>query len=120
MWITFVLVESVLMIITSYKVISYRNETNRAVTLLARDSVIYFSIVFGCLVAILATSIRENFLVTFFKIPTQCISSIAVGRMMMNIRGLIMSDPEHTTHLRTLQFAAPANASSDSEIEEVA
>jgi hypothetical protein len=43
-----------------------------------------------------------------------------VGRMMMNIRGLIMSDPEHTTHLRTLQFAAPANASSDSEIEEVA
>jgi hypothetical protein len=41
-----------------------------------------------------------------------------VGRMMMNIRGLIMGDPEHTTHLQTLQFAAPANAGS--EIEEVA
>jgi hypothetical protein len=24
--------------------------------------------------------------------------------MMMNIRGLIMDDPEHTLHLQTLQF----------------
>jgi hypothetical protein len=36
--------------------------------------------------------------------------------MMMNIRGLIMEDPEHTTHLQTLQFATRINASS--EIEE--
>jgi hypothetical protein len=36
--------------------------------------------------------------------------------MMMNIRGLAMDDPEHTTHLRTLQFAARTNAGS--EIEE--
>ena len=35
---------------------------------------------------------------------------------MMNIRGLIMEDPEHTTHLQTLQFATQANAGS--EIEE--
>jgi hypothetical protein len=66
--------------------------------------------------------------------PTQCISSIAVpqscfeiaffgltsphkvGRMMMNIRGLIMEDPEHTVHLQTLQFAARTDAGS--EIEE--
>jgi hypothetical protein len=25
--------------------------------------------------------------------------------MMMNIRGLILDDPEHTVHLRTLEFA---------------
>jgi hypothetical protein len=36
--------------------------------------------------------------------------------MMMNIRGLIMEDPEHTVHLQTLQFAARTNAGS--EIEE--
>jgi len=36
--------------------------------------------------------------------------------MMMNIRGLIMEDPEHTTHLQTLQFVTRTNAGS--EIEE--
>jgi len=35
--------------------------------------------------------------------------------MMMNIRGLIMDDPEHTTHLRTLQFATRTNAGSEVE-----
>ena len=65
--------------------------------------------------------------------PTQCISSIVVpyscfeiaffgltsphkvGRMMMNIRGLIMEDPEYTVHLQTLQFAARTNAGSEVE-----
>jgi hypothetical protein len=28
-----------------------------------------------------------------------------VGRMMMNIRGLVLDDPKHTTHLHTVQFA---------------
>jgi hypothetical protein len=36
--------------------------------------------------------------------------------MMMNIRGLILDDPEHTVHLKTLQFAASPN--SVSEIQE--
>jgi hypothetical protein len=31
--------------------------------------------------------------------------------MMMNIRGLVVDDPVHTTHLQTLQFAAPPNVS---------
>ena len=33
--------------------------------------------------------------------------------MMMNIRGLIMEDPEYTAHLQTLQFAAWNNADSE-------
>jgi hypothetical protein len=45
-------------------------------------------------------------------------SSHKVGRLMMNIRGLIMDDPEHTVHLQTLQFAAHTNPGS--EIDEVA
>jgi hypothetical protein len=33
--------------------------------------------------------------------------------MMMNIRGLIMDDPEHTVHLHTLQFVTRINADSE-------
>jgi hypothetical protein len=70
--------------------------------------------------------------------PAQCAASIAVsrgyfmgilwnqhhpnqvGRMMMNIRGLVLDDPDHTTHLQTLQFAAPAaHMGSGSENEAV-
>jgi hypothetical protein len=36
--------------------------------------------------------------------------------MMMNIRGLNMDDPEHTVHLKPLEFATRTNAGS--EIEE--
>lgn len=35
--------------------------------------------------------------------------------MMMNIRGIILDDPEHTAHLQTLEFAAQTH--SDLEIE---
>jgi hypothetical protein len=43
---------------------------------------------------------------------------LQVGRMMMNIRGLVLDDPGHTMHLRALQFNG--NLIPDSEIEEVA
>jgi hypothetical protein len=33
--------------------------------------------------------------------------------MMMNIRGLIMEDPEYTVHLQTLQFATWNNTDSE-------
>lgn len=45
-------------------------------------------------------------------------SLFKVGRMMMNIRGLILDDPEHTVYLQTIQFAAPTDSASG--IEEVA
>jgi len=32
---------------------------------------------------------------------------------MMNIRGLIMDDPEHTVHLHTLEFAHHSNSGSE-------
>jgi hypothetical protein len=34
-----------------------------------------------------------------------------VSRMAMNIRGLIMDDPDHTVHLQTLRFASGASTS---------
>ena len=69
--------------------------------------------------------------------PTQCIASIAVrrvssiarflnltsphkvGRMIMNIRGLILDDPEHTVHLQTLQFARRTHSGSNIELDVV-
>ena len=32
-----------------------------------------------------------------------------VGRMMMNIRGLILEDPEHVVHLLSMQFLNDPN-----------
>ncbi|KIM82052.1 hypothetical protein PILCRDRAFT_820951 [Piloderma croceum F 1598] len=83
MWTTFLVVESVLVLLAAYKLLSYRNQMNQVIAVLARDSIAY---------------------------------AIVVGRMMMNIRGLILDDPEHTVHLKTLQFAASPN--SVSEIQE--
>jgi hypothetical protein len=40
--------------------------------------------------------------------------------MMMNIRGLVMDDPEHTAHLTTLQFSPNEQPNvSSAESEEV-
>jgi len=38
--------------------------------------------------------------------------------MMMNIRGLIMEDPDYTVHLQTLQFATRNDADSEMFEEE--
>jgi len=35
--------------------------------------------------------------------------------MMMNIRGLILDDPEHTMHLQTLEFANCHASGSETE-----
>jgi hypothetical protein len=37
--------------------------------------------------------------------------------MMMNIRGLILDDPEHTVHLYTLEFASYPNPGSEIGVE---
>jgi hypothetical protein len=38
--------------------------------------------------------------------------------MMMNLRGLVLDDPEHTVHLQTVRFAA--RGGSDTETDEAA
>jgi len=114
-WTAFLSFEGVLMLLTAYKLLSYRNQMNHTVAILARDSIIYFVLIFVSIMMYMLPSVDTSFTIGFAT-PMQCIASVAVGRMMMNIRGLIMEDPEHTTHLQTLQFATRINASS--EIEE--
>jgi len=112
-WAAFLSVEGVLMLITAYKLFSYRNKMNRTVTMLTRDSIIYFIVIFVCLTLDIVSDDDPAFPVQVSVNVTQCISSIAVGRMMMNIRGLIIEDPEHTVHLQTLQFSTWSNADSE-------
>jgi len=115
MWAVFLSIEGVFMLLTAYKIFSYRKRMHQTVAMLARDSIVYFIVIFACLTMDILTSADDNipFGVTT---PTQCISSIMAGRMMMNIRGLNMDDPEHTVHLKPLEFATRTNAGS--EIEE--
>jgi len=117
-WVALLSLEGVLMLLMAHKLLSYRNQMNQTITMLARDSIVYFIVISVCLVLNIVSEVDPNILTYNLTLPTLCITSVAVGRMMMNIRGLILDDPEHTVHLRTLQFAAPSNSGSD--VEEVA
>ncbi|KIM76960.1 hypothetical protein PILCRDRAFT_12329 [Piloderma croceum F 1598] len=68
-----------------------------SITVLARDSTVYFAIVFVGLALMVANLILAILPVSPL-VPTQCIASILVGHMMMNIRRLILEDPEHVMH----------------------
>ncbi|KIM90137.1 hypothetical protein PILCRDRAFT_172884 [Piloderma croceum F 1598] len=117
-WVPALSLEGILMLLTACKVFSYRNDMNRTITVLARDSAIYFAILFVGIVLTVVDAVH-NYIPVSPLLPTQCITSIAVGRMMMNIRGLILGDPEHTVHLaRTLEFASRHD--SGLEVEEQA
>lgn len=116
-WIPALSLEGALMLLTMYKVIlSYRDGMNWMIAVLARDSMVYFIIVFVGLTLTVANAIHPITAVTFPVLPvTQCIVSITVGRMMMNIRGLKMDDPEHTVHLQVLQFVTCHDSVSEIE-----
>jgi len=114
-WIPLLTLEGILVLLTAYKWLSFRNTMNRTIAVLSRDSVVYFIIV-GAFIALAVAGqwVPVPFLVT---VPVQCSVSIAAGRMMMNLRGLIAEDPEHTIHLQPIQFATQANSDTDTEDE---
>jgi len=113
-WAIFLVLEGIYMLLTAYKVLSYRKTMNQTVTLLARDSIVYFVLIFASMMVNLIADRDPNFPFRV-TVPTQCITSVAVGRMMMNIRGLILDDPEHTVHLQTLQFNVGTTAAPETD-----
>jgi len=88
-WIPFICFDGILLILTLVKAFSYRDNFNPTIRLLARDSIVYFAIIFGCFVVNIVTAIQS----VPFDIPAVWIACIAVSRMMMNIRGLIFNNP---------------------------
>jgi len=111
----FLSIEGSFMLLTAYKLLSYRLESNRTVTVLARDSIAYFIIIFVLQSLNLYSDINVNFPLALSG-PAMCTTSIAVGRMMMNIRGLIFDDPKYTVHLQALQFVKGPDSNAEVEL----
>jgi len=101
-WIPFTIFDGIVMFLTLYKVFPLRDSRSPAVSLLARDSVVYFVILFSALVVnevVYKLGIPYNLM-----LPAECIACASISRMMMNIRGLVMDDPGHTAYLQSLSF----------------
>jgi len=104
-WIPLMIFEGIIMFLTLYKVFPFRTSTlTPIITLLARDSILYFVAIFSSMVM----NVLDFKLITEFSLlfPTAFIACVTVSRMMMNLRGLIMEDPDHTVQLQTLHFAS--------------
>jgi len=103
-WIPFTIFDGIIMFLTLYKVFPFRGGHGRTVSLLARDSIVYFVVLFSTMVI---NEIVYKLGIQFdLQLPSECIACISVSRMMMNIRGLAMDDPDNTVHLQTLRFAS--------------
>jgi len=94
-YIPFLIFDGVLLMLTAFQIFSYsRQNLNPVVKMLARDSIIYFALLFAALLVNVILATMPNGLVIRF--PAECIACIAVSRMMMNMRGLAFDDPHGT------------------------
>jgi len=96
-WIPFICFDGILFILALVRTLSYRNKSLHTVRVLARDSIVYYLIIFGSLVIDIVEA--KHFDVMPIVIPAEWISCIAVSRMMMNIRGLVFDDPRGTQRI---------------------
>jgi hypothetical protein len=81
-----------------------RAVVQRNIKMLARDSLVYFVVLFATQVV---NTVTFRIGATFdLMMVSECISCISISRMMMNIRGLVAEDPDHTLYLQTLNFAS--------------
>jgi len=106
LWIPFACFEGVIMVLTMYRVIPYRDNITPALRLFARDSLIYFSIMFSSLVSCLFLIQYDPMAGTIMRHPSNCIACIAVSRLMLNIRGLVVYDADDND-LDTIRFTTP-------------
>jgi len=96
--------DGILLTLALVKAFAFRGNFNPTIRLLARDSVLYFVLMFACLVVNLAAGLPGlNIPVV---IPAEWIACIAVSRMMMNIRSLVFDDSgsSQRVELSTLVF----------------
>jgi len=82
-WIPFAIFDTIIIILTLYKVYSYCNDMNPTVQLLAQDSIIYFIImlfIFLFNVLALAGKFHQHFLAA---IPAECLGCIAASPFIL-------------------------------------
>jgi len=116
-WIAFVIFDGIIIILTMYKAFSYRKDMNPTIRLLARDSIVYFVIMFGTFLFNAIPSPGKTIQGIILVLPVECIVCTAVARMMMNIRGLIF-DTQYGSQVigaSALKFHTPTGASRRSE-----
>jgi len=112
LWMPFPVFDGIIMLLTLYKAFPFRGGRSPTASLLARDSVFYFIALFSAMIAnLFGTTFGLNLM-----LPAECIASISISRMMMNLRGLVMDDPDNTAHLRTLKFASNGTISATFEV----
>jgi len=104
LWIPFACFEGIIMTLTMYRVIPYRNNLSPTLRMFARDSIIYFSIMFSSLLCCLFLIKFDPAVGTIFVHPSNCIACIAVSRMMLNIRGLSIDDMDDTQLETSIHF----------------
>ncbi|KAF8177338.1 hypothetical protein K438DRAFT_2022297 [Mycena galopus ATCC 62051] len=108
-WIPAVVFESTIVLITLYYLSAYEWSTEINVTLrvLARDSVIYFLIIFSILVSnLFIARFGRDFLGSLLIAPSSVVACVGAARMMMNIRELDGERGPRTTtlHRNTMEF----------------
>jgi len=97
-WIPVVIFESIIIGLTVYKALSYRRNIP-ALRVLARDSMIYFLIMFSFLMAnLFFVRFSKGFLKGLWVKPTTIVACIAVARMSLNIREFSDED-KGTNHI---------------------
>jgi len=104
-WIPPAFFESVIVIFVIYKILGCEG-LSPTLRLLARDSMVYFVVMFSFLVANLVIS---RFRGSLLLGPPSVIACVAGARMTMNIRGLWDDDPNETRcELPTIRFGVPS------------
>ncbi|TFK66898.1 hypothetical protein BDN72DRAFT_899451 [Pluteus cervinus] len=85
-WIPPVVLESIIIFMTMYKVLQYQRGIS-ALKVLARDSLLYFSIMSTTLlVSLLLARFTQGFIRAILVVPANVVACIAIARMTMNMR----------------------------------
>jgi len=75
-WFPLLAFEGILVLLTAYKLFPFRNQMNRTVIMLSRDSFLYFVIIGACLALTLASQVDQNINVdVLMRLPLRCAMS---------------------------------------------
>lgn len=106
-WIAPVIIESVFFGLVIWRAFSWwrtRSSAPPTLVLMARDSTIYFAVIFVLLILnLFVFEYAPPFLSSLFVTPSNTVGCIAGSRMLLNLRGLArptLTDMEMSTHIR--------------------
>ncbi|TFK61514.1 hypothetical protein BDN72DRAFT_849590 [Pluteus cervinus] len=98
-WLPPVCFESVIVVLTLYKVLQYKLQVSAVLNVYARDSLLYFLSMFSILLSnLLLARFGTGFMGALLIAPSSVVACVAVARMTMNMRQFTMK-AECTTRL---------------------